>query len=109
MEKVIVESPYAWDINKHIKYLKLCMLDCFKRWEAPFASHLLYTPILDDNIEEERNLGIEAWLVWGNGADKTVVYTDFWISRWMEYGIDNAKENNRPIEYRKITFETPKP
>ena len=80
------------------------MHDCFKRGEAPYASHLLYTQdgVLDDNIPEERMLGIEAGLLWGSKADKTVVYTDLGISSGMEYGIQNAIKVGRMIDYRSI-------
>lgn len=50
MMRVVVESPFAGDIQKNIEYARKCMADCLKRGEAPFASHLLYTQdgILDD-------------------------------------------------------------
>jgi len=104
MIKVILESPYVGDIQQNEKYARECMADCFERGEAPFASHLLYTQpgILDDTILEERKLGIDAGLIWGLCADKTVVYTDLGISKGMEYGIENAKKDSRPIEYRSL-------
>jgi len=104
MIKVILESPYAGEIEKNVEYAQKCMRDCLLRGEAPFASHLLYTQpnILDDLIPDERTLGIDAGLIWGKGAEKTVVYTDRGISKGMEYGIKNAKDNNRSIEYRSI-------
>lgn len=104
MELVLLESPYAGDIETNLTYARKCMHDCFKRGEAPYASHLLYTQehVLDDNIPEERMLGIEAGLVWGAKADKTVVYTDLGISSGMEYGIQNAIKAGRKIEYRSI-------
>ena len=48
---VYLESPYAGDIEKNIKYARLCMKDSIDRGEYPFASHLLYTQesILDDD------------------------------------------------------------
>ena len=101
---VIIESPYAGDVEKNIRYARLCMRDSFMRGEFPFASHLLYTQddILNDNLLDERKLGINAGLKWGKFADKTVVYTDYGISPGMQYGIDNAINNNRKIEYRKL-------
>ena len=101
---VIIESPYAGDVEKNIKYARLCMRDSFLRGEYPFASHLLYTQedILNDNLCDERELGINAGLEWGKFADKTVVYTDYGVSNGMQYGIDNAINNNRKIEYRKL-------
>lgn len=100
--KVILESPYAGEVERNEKYARSCMKDCFNRGEYPFASHLLYTQCLFDELPKERELGINAGLEWGKHAEKTVVYTDFGISKGMHYGIENAKENNRPIEYRKI-------
>jgi len=102
MELVILESPFAGDVDRNTAYARKCMLDCFKRNEAPFASHLLYTQVLDDNQEHARVLGINAGLKWGEKASKTVVYTDFGISKGMEYGIKNAETNGRLIEYRQI-------
>jgi hypothetical protein len=101
---VILESPYAGNVEKNLEYARRCMRDCFIRGEYPFASHLLYTQegILDDNNSEERKLGIDAGLSWGDLADKTIVYTDLGISKGMEYGIKRAKEKGRDIEYRKL-------
>ena len=102
MIKVLLESPFRGNKEMNIMYAHECFLDCLKRDETPFASHLLYTQMLDDDKPDERDLGIKAGLEWGKQAEKTVVYTDFGISSGMQYGIDNAKENNRPIEYRKL-------
>ncbi len=101
---VIVESPFAGDVEKNIVYARACMRDCLKRGEAPYASHLLYTQegVLDDQITEERSLGIEAGLAWGEAADKTVVYTDRGISGGMQMGVERAKLIGRPVEYRKL-------
>lgn len=41
-------------------YARAAMLDCLLRGEAPYASHLLYTQVLDDDVEEERHRGMEA-------------------------------------------------
>jgi len=101
---VIIESPFAGDIKKNIKYARECMRDCFMRGEYPFASHLLYTQdgILDDTILKERTLGINAGLKWGEHASKTIVYTDLGITIGMEYGIKLAKKINRKIEFRRL-------
>jgi hypothetical protein len=104
MIKVIIESPYAGDIIKNERYARACMKDALERGEAPFASHLLYTQpgILDDTDPIEREWGIDAGLIWGKCADLTVVYTDFGISKGMQYGIAAAESVNRPVEYRSI-------
>ena len=60
MIRVILESPYAGDIEKNIEYARKCVRDSLLRGEAPIASHLLYTQegILYDDIPEERKHGI---------------------------------------------------
>ena len=104
MKKVILESPYAGDIEVNLSYARQCMRDSLLRGEAPIASHLLYTQpgILDDNIPEERTLGIDAGLLWGNEAELSVVYTDLGVSRGMEYGIKRANKVGRPVEFRQL-------
>lgn len=101
---VILESPYAGNIERNTRYARKCMADCFNRGEAPFASHLLYTQegVLNDDITEERELGINAGLLWGAKADKVVVYTDYGISEGMEYGIQAAEKAGMLIEYRMM-------
>jgi hypothetical protein len=62
---------------------------------------LLYTQegILDDDIPEERKLGIDAGLAWKSVADLHVFYIDFGYSEGMKYAMKNS---NIPIEIRKI-------
>lgn len=104
MKLVIIESPYAGDIETHVTYARRCLADSLKRGEAPIASHLLYTQpgVLDDSIPEERALGIEAGLAWGRVAQLTVLYLDYGISKGMEYGTANAVSVGRPIDRRFI-------
>jgi len=104
MRRVILESPYAGDVEGNVTYARRALRDCLLRGEAPIASHLLYTQpgVLDDDIPPERNLGIDAGLAWGSDAEATVVYIDRGISRGMEYGIERAEREGRVIEYRKL-------
>jgi len=102
MRRVIIESPFAGDVEANIAYARACMRDCLARGEAPYASHLLFTQpgILDDDIPEERQLGIDAGLLWASAAEATVVYRDRGMSKGMLYGIQNAIKAGRPIEDR---------
>jgi hypothetical protein len=101
---VIVESPFAGDVERNLRYLRAVMRDCLLRGEAPFASHALYTQpgVLNDNDAPERALGIRAGLAWGEMADKTVVYTDLGISAGMQQGIDRARKDGRRVEHRAL-------
>lgn len=104
MRLVIVESPFAGDVERNLRYARACLADCLARGEAPFASHLLYTQpgVLDDEVPEQRRQGIEAGLAWGTLADATVAYIDLGVSGGMEHGIEVARNAGRPVEYRTL-------
>ena len=125
MELVILESPFAGDVDENIEYARRCVRDSLLRGEAPIASHLLYTQpgVLDDAMPADRRLGIDAGLAWLGVAEATVVYTDrgvsngmVWktvatksvvyldkgITQGMECGVDAAAEAGVPVEYRRL-------
>ncbi len=112
---VVIETPFrSKKINekerlaeekKNIWYTRLCVHDSIIKGEQPYASHLLYTQpgILNDQIEEERDLGIAAGILWGSLANKIAVYTDLGISEGMKFGIKAAKKRGAAIDYRKLS------
>jgi len=104
MKLVIIESPYAGDVQTHTEYARRCLADSLSRGEAPYASHLLYTQpgVLDDTKSEERTKGMRAGFAWNAMAAATVVYTDYGISAGMKEGIANAIGANRLIIYRSL-------
>jgi hypothetical protein len=99
---VILESPYAGDVEANLAYARACMADALRRGEAPMVSHALYTQpgVLDDTIPDERRLGIDAGLAWGRVAEATVVYADRGVSRGMREGVARARAEGRPVEVR---------
>jgi hypothetical protein len=107
MRLVLVESPFAGrsaalDARLNLNYaLALCRYVAL-RGDAPYASHLLLTRFLDDNVEAERNAGIESGLAWGRHAELTVVGVDRGISRGMKYGIERARREGRTIEWLSL-------
>lgn len=107
LPKVIIESPFAGDIEKNIEYARACMRDSILRGEAPIASHILYTQpgILDDDDPAERALGIEIGLQWGELAELTAVYTDLGVTEGMEQGIERAKNAGRKVEHRTLKYD----
>lgn len=102
MRRVIVESPYAGDVEKNVAYARRCLRDCLQRGEAPIASHLLYTQpgVLNDDVPAERQHGIEAGLRWLEDADASVVYVDHGVSNGMAHGIAAANSAGVPVEFR---------
>lgn len=113
MPLVIVESPYAghgwWPLSvfrrwRNVRYARACVLDCLRRGEAPFASHLLYTQpgVLRDATTTERMYGIQAGLEVAMRADKTVAYVDLGTSDGMLMGLKAADIAGRAVEYRRL-------
>ena len=108
MTIVVLESPYnaptPEGIARNKKYAAAAMRDCFlNHHEIPLVSHLSFTKALNDKVDAERTLGINAGLELGRiCAEKTVVYIDLGTSRGMTFGIEHAKANGRPIEYRDL-------
>lgn len=104
MRRVILESPYAGDVEANVAYGRRCLRDSLIRGEAPIASHLLYAQpgVLDDSVSFERDLGIGAGLAWRHVADASVVYVDRGISDGMRRGIAAARESGLPVEFRSL-------
>lgn len=108
-KRVLIESPYAGHVERNLKYARACcrylMLSTAEddRPLAPYASHLFYTQegVLDDDIYQERDLGIEAGLAWGEAAEETIVCVDLGWSRGMQQGVEAAHACGRPVrEFR---------
>lgn len=104
MRLVIIESPYAGDVETNTRYAQLCVRDSLSRGEAPIASHLLYTQpnILDDTIQAEREWGIDAGLAYISVVEASAVYTDLGISNGMRYGIKAAEDAGNLVYYRTL-------
>ena len=102
MKRVVVESPLAGNFRRNIRYAQLCLLDCLRRGEAPFASHLLYPQVLDDRMGGERLAGIEAGFAWVDFADVCAVYEDFGVSSGMERGVARAESVGITVERRRL-------
>ena len=99
--RVIIESPYAGvDRDLNVEYARRCLQDSLDRGEAPFASHLLYTQVLDDTVKDQRRLGMSRALSWYESADMIAVYMDRGISAGMRFGISYARQLGMPRENR---------
>lgn len=104
MRRVILESPYAGNVEEHVRYARDCVNDCLLRHEAALASHLLYTQegILDDANPSERALWIAAGLAWLQAAEAMVVYADYGVSSGMKLAMAAAETAGVPIEVRTL-------
>ena len=102
--RVMIESPYAGDIERNVRYARRAMRHSLMCGEAPFAMHLLYTQegILDDSIVEERNKGIGSGLKWLEVANYVAVYQDYGITEGMKLAIICAETADKVVTYREI-------
>lgn len=97
---VILESPYAGEVEANVAYARRAMRHALSIGEAPMVSHLLYTQVLDDNNAHDRQLGIAAGLAWRLAAQASVLYLDRGLSSGMKYGIKEVVKYGIPIEAR---------
>lgn len=104
MKRVILESPYAGDIEGNVTYARECVRHSLSLGEAPIASHLLYTQpgVLRDDVPEERAWGIEAGLAWRVAAERSVFYTDRGWSSGMLAALHSAIAKGFDFEIRAI-------
>ena len=89
---VIVESPYAGDIEANLAYAREACANCLTRGEIPYASHLFFPQFLDDLQPVEREIGMTAGYAFWKYASKVV----FYIDRGWSNGMVRAHE--RTIE-----------
>ena len=101
---VVIESPYAGDVETNVRYARACLRDSLLRGEAPVASHLLYTQagVLDDNVPEQRAMGMEAGWAFFACADLVAVYTDRGVSSGMNRGITRAQQADVRVVFRQL-------
>jgi hypothetical protein len=104
MKLVVIESPYAGDVERNLRYLRAAMADCLRRGESPYASHGLLTQpgVLRDDVPDERARGIRAGFAWGEKADIVAVYEDLGVSSGMLAGIERAEKRGTPVERRRV-------
>ena len=102
MITVCIESPLAGDIETNTAYARACLLYCLQRDVAPFASHLLYTQVLDDQSQDDRTRGMKAGFTMGDQCDQRWVFTDLGISRGMKSAITRAERLRQPIHEKSL-------
>lgn len=102
MNRVVIESPLRGDRELNKLYARVCALDCLIRGEAPYASHLFFDhdDLLDDEVPQQRELGILAGFAWGAAADLRVYYLDLGESAGMRRA--RFAFPDQPIQDRRL-------
>jgi len=102
----IVESPYAGDVAANEAYAEQASMDCLRRQEVPYASHLFFTRFLDDMEPSEREQGLTAGYAFWRGATKIAFYMDRGMSSGMNRALARAQAlGQHDIEYRYLHKE----
>lgn len=112
MYLVMVESPFAPRprpdesradaLERNLKYARQCLSDSLRRGEAPFASHLLYPQVLDDEHPDEREKGIKCGYAWLEEADLVAFYVDLGWSTGMLRAFKVARIYSKKTEIRSL-------
>ncbi len=109
MLKIFVCSPFRGNqfcseeqnINNAIKYSRFVI----SQGNMPLVPHLLYPRMLNDNIENERNLGIKFGLELINICDAVYVFGKT-ISEGMQHEIIYAQKIGKKILHVNLNLET---
>ena len=100
--RVVIESPFAGNLDVNVEYARQCLLHSLNLGESPLAFHLLYTQVLDDTVPALRNKGITLSFEWHKKADLIALYSDLGVSAGMKLAIEFALKNKIKIEKRFI-------
>lgn len=110
MQKVFICSPYRGDIEHNIEVARYAGHIAAKTGYVPVIPHLIYPQFLDDNIPDERILGIQL------GAELLKASDMMWligskITKGMKYELEIAKKMRIPIrcydeQLNRITPDT---
>lgn len=100
--RTFVASPFRGDVEVNQAYLIECMQDSIDRGEAPFAPHMMYTQVLDDDKDDEREAGINCGIAFMGVCDKVAIYYDNGVSEGMHHEIKKAYELGLEVEFRKV-------
>lgn len=101
---VMIESPFAGDINNNVLYARMAIVDGLYRFdEAPMAFHLLYTQSLCDASDKERKLGIDTSFRWHDNDIKKAFYVDRGFSQGMYLSFLHARENGIATSLRTMS------
>lgn len=96
MKLIYVASPFSGDVERNVGYAKQACRKVMESGHAFFAPHLIYPSMLNDEVPEERQLGIEMGLAMLSRCDELWVFGGR-ISAGMQAEIQEAQRIGIPI------------
>jgi hypothetical protein len=95
---VFICSPFAGNTKRNTERAKRYLKFAVEKGAIPFAPHLLYPLVLDENDPVQRELGMFFGMVWLGKCDELWVFGSH-ISPGMVAEIDKAKRRLIPTKY----------
>lgn len=96
-KKIYVASKYAGDVDTNVASVITYCRRVIDEGYMPIASHLLYPQILNDNIPEERELGLMFGLALLRTCDEVWVFGS--VTSGVAREIEEAKRLKKQIRY----------
>lgn len=96
-KKIYVASKYAGDVDTNVALAITYCRRVIDEGYMPIASHLLYPQILNDNIPEERELGLMFGLALLRTSDEMWVFGS--VTSGVAREIEEAKRLKKQIRY----------
>ncbi len=98
LQLVYIASPFAGDTERNVEKARGYCRFAISKGRIPIAPHLLYPQFMDDEDNEQRELGIRFALILLNKCDELWVFGDK-VSDGMSREIAKAKKRGIPISY----------
>lgn len=95
---VFICSPYAGDVDRNTRNARRFLKFAVDQGAIPFAPHLLYPQVLDEETPGQREIGLLFGMVWLGKCDALWVFGGR-ISSGMRAEIAKAKNRCIPIRY----------
>lgn len=80
---ILVESPYAGDIQRNSEYARRAMLHVIEQGHTPIVPHLLYPQVLDDSDPLQRERALEMCAELREQAEEVWFFIDYGMSSGM--------------------------
>lgn len=108
MKRLIVESPFkateTYSVEENIAFARKVCRHALLLGYSPYASHLFFTQpgLLDDDLPNERRLGIDAGLVWSVGVGDVwfALRSDEKLSVGMTYAANRHRMREAKVQFR---------
>jgi hypothetical protein len=98
---VFICSPYKGDIPVNTARAKRYGRYAVTKRQVPIIPHLMYPRFLNEDMHEERQLGLDMGLILLSKCQELWVFGSR-ITKGMELEIEEAKRRNMPIKYYDI-------